>query len=54
MAEQINEKWFDNQSWQPDLLIDKRPQPLEPEFTAHESQYATVDYEWPMELGGEG
>ena len=62
----MSERWFDNQSWQPGLLMkccifhpagcpaNSHEIPVEPEYKSHEPQRANVDHEWPVELGGEG
>lgn len=57
--------WFDNKTWQPELLIESRPQPqkdeeepVEPDYVPHEPQRATTDHEWDyydylyQEIGG--
>jgi hypothetical protein len=56
--------WLDCYSWNPDLLIDKRPiteasiEPVEPAqrlTTVHESEYSYYDWLYlGSELGGEG
>ncbi len=60
----MNYDWLDCNSWNPELLIDKRPlteasvEPVEPVqriSTAHESEYNYFDWIYQgYEIGGEG
>ncbi len=62
----MNNNWLNSKSWDPTLLVDKRPitqasqeEPVEPEVrrlsTAHESEYSYFDWLYTgYELGGEG